>query len=72
MGLSQRSGTTLQAIHHFEDNDTGGTAWVMETEFQCTGIMWLMTTLMPGMFKKQTRQAMAAFKAFIEGRATEE
>jgi hypothetical protein len=44
----------------------------MEAEFHCKGLMWLMTTLMPRMFKKQTRQAMEAFKAFIEGQATEE
>jgi len=65
-------GVWNQAINHFEELEGGGTEWVMETEFRCKGIMWLMTTLMPGMFKKQTRQTMEAFKAFIEGQETEE
>jgi uncharacterized protein YndB with AHSA1/START domain len=68
----EADGVWNQAINHFEEIEGGGTAWVMETEFQCKGLMWLITTLMPGMFKKQTRQTMEAFKAFIEGRATEE
>tara|TARA_B100001964_G_scaffold234021_1_gene292066 strand:- start:116 stop:220 length:105 start_codon:yes stop_codon:yes gene_type:complete len=29
--------------------------------------MWVLITLMPGMFEKQTQATMEAFKAFAEG-----
>jgi len=38
----------------------------METGFNCPGLMWLMITRMPGIFKKQTLKTMEAFSAFIE------
>ena len=67
----ESDGVWNQAINRFEDED-GATRWVMETEFKCTGIMWLMTTLMPGMFKKETRKTMAAFQAFMEAQTTDD
>ena len=45
------------------------TAWTMDTVFSCKGMMWLMTTLMPGMFKKQTRATMSAFRDFAESKS---
>ena len=68
----EADGVWNQAINRFEDVDGGMTRWVMETEFKCTGIMWLMTTLMPGMFKKQTLKTMEAFRTFVEAQPTEE
>lgn len=62
----ESDGVWNQALNRFEEGEDGHTRWVMETEFKCTGIMWLMTTLMPGMFKKQTRKTMEAFRAFAE------
>ena len=38
----------------------------METEFRCSGFMWLFIRLMPGAFKKETRKTLEAFKAFAE------
>jgi len=68
----EADGVWNQAINHFEADEDGNTRWVMETEFKCTGIMWLMTTLMPGMFKKQTQKTMEAFQSYIEGQAAGE
>ena len=42
------------------------TRWVNDTEFRCQGLMRLMTTFLPGMFKKQTLKSMNDFKAFAE------
>ena len=49
----------------YEEGDQ--TRWVNETEFRCKGFMRLLTTLRPGMFKKQTLKSMTDFKAFAEG-----
>ncbi|MGB1700085.1 MAG: SRPBCC family protein, partial [Nannocystaceae bacterium] len=61
-----------QADNRFEDEGDGNTRWVMETEFKCKGVMWLMTKLMPGMFKGQTQKTMEAFRVFMEQRPTGE
>lgn len=68
----EADGVWNQAINRFEEADGGNTKWVMETEFKCTGIMRLMTMLMPGMFKKQTQKTMEAFQAFMEAATPEE
>ena len=59
-------GVWNQAINRFEDVDAGRTRWTIETEFRCKGVMWLMTKLMPRMFKKQTGSVMIAFKNYAE------
>lgn len=68
----EADGVWNEAINRFEEEDGGATRWVMETEFRCKGIMRVMTTLMPGMFKKQTRKGMEAFRTFIEAQTTAE
>ncbi len=50
----------------FSVNPDGSTHWHIDTEFRCTGFMRIMTALMPGMFKKQTRKMQTDFKAFAE------
>ena len=55
-----------KAINRFAEIDEKTTAWTIETEFRCKGMMKVMTTLMPGMFKKQTLKTMNAFRAFVE------
>jgi len=50
----------------FTDTPDGGTHWHIETEFRCTGFMRIVTALVPGMFKKQTRKMQSDFKAFAE------
>lgn len=62
----EAKGVWNQCHNTFKDKN-GGTHWQMETEFRFSGWMKLMGWLMPGMFKKQTRQSMADFKAFAEG-----
>jgi uncharacterized membrane protein len=66
----EAKGVWNEADNHFEALQDDRTRWTMNTEFRCSGIMWLMTTLMPGMFKKQTQATMEAFKTFAEA-ATE-
>ena len=62
----EADGVWNQALNRFEALEDGGTRWVMETEFRCKGVMWLMTKIMPSMFKRQTEKTMNAFKTFIE------
>ena len=59
-------GVYNEAVNHFEALDEGHTAWTMDTEFRCSGMMWVLTTFAPGMFKKTTQVTMEAFKAFAE------
>ena len=49
--------------------EVGGTRtrWFFQCEFQCRGFMWLMSTLMPGLFRKESMKFMQQFKAFAEG-----
>ena len=64
----EAKGVWNQAINRFAAVDEGQTQWAIETEFRCKGMMWLMTKLMPGMFKKQTQAVMESFKGFVEDR----
>ena len=50
----------------FSDTPEGHTRWRVETEFRCTGLMWLFARLAPGMFRKETEKYMSNFKAFAE------
>ena len=53
--------------NRFDVVDADTTQWTLVSEFRCKGIMRVMTILMPGMFKNQTRTYMQYFKAFVEG-----
>ncbi len=49
--------------------DVGGrkTKWILDSEFRCKGIvMGVMSFVLPGMFKKQTKTFMKRFKEFAE------
>ena len=59
-------GVWNEADNYFYALDEGATRWEMHTEFRCRGVMWLMTTLAPWMFKKQTLATMRAFKDYVE------
>lgn len=53
--------------NHFQENDEGHTIWTSKSEFLPTNFMlWLMTLLMPGAFKKQSQLHMDDFKNFAE------
>jgi hypothetical protein len=63
---------TTKGIHNiqqnfFEETPDGKTKWVSKCEFIPTGFMMkMMTTLMPGTFKKQSKRYMIDFKNFVE------
>lgn len=59
-------GVWNQAINRFSEIEGGHTRWDLDSEFRCSGFMWVLTTFAPGMFKKQTQATMEAFKAFAE------
>ena len=67
----EAKGVWNEADNHFDSLDGGRTRWTIESTFRCKGIMWLLTTFAPGMFKKQTQSVMEAFKAFCEGPSTD-
>ena len=55
------------SANHFTELEDGRIRWVIETEFRFKGIVWLISKMAPGMFKKQTQSGMDVFKAFAEG-----
>ncbi|MEC7763796.1 MAG: SRPBCC family protein [Pseudomonadota bacterium] len=53
--------------NHFEETDEGNTEWSMLCEFRPTSLMLkVIAMVLPGMFKRQTRQNMDAFRDFVE------
>jgi len=42
------------------------TVWHFDSEFKCGGMLRLMATIMPSMFKKQSEKDMQNFKKFCE------
>jgi len=53
--------------NYFEEVDSSTTKWISECEFQFSGFgMKLMGTIMPGVFKKQSKGYMTDFKNFAE------
>ncbi len=54
--------------NHFVATGENQTRYITDQEFQFTGFIKLMAMFMPGMFKKQTRQHMQAFKTFAEAK----
>lgn len=60
-----------KGVHNLQKNyyriEGESTRWISESEFQFSGFgMKLMGFLMPGAFKKQTKQYMQDFKTFAE------
>jgi uncharacterized membrane protein len=52
--------------NRFEATGAGQTRWIQDTEFRFSGLMAIMALIMGGVFKRQTRKAMEAFKSFAE------
>ena len=46
--------------------EAGKTKWEYSTVFRCSGVMKIMSFLLPGVFKKQSLKYMRLFKAFAE------
>ena len=63
----EAKGVHNRVDNRFIDLGDGRTRWLFETEFRFRGLMWLMSTLMPGMFRKQSLKFMQQFKDFAEG-----
>ena len=55
--------------NHFQEISPRKTRWRFKTEFQCKGIMRIMSFFMPGAFRKESRKHMQAFKGFVEKEA---
>ena len=61
-------GVWNEAINRFSRVKGNKTRWEMKSEFRFSGFMWVMSKLLPMMFKKQTRRTMLAFKNYAEKR----
>lgn len=68
----EAKGVWNEVINTFEETGVGRTSWSMQSEFQCKGIMRVLSFLMPGVFKKETLKQMNHFKTFVESAPTEE
>ena len=64
-GSYDAKGVHNTVVNRFHDEGKS-TRWVLDTEFTCTGLMKLMTTLLPGMFKKESMKHMMSFKKYAE------
>lgn len=62
----QAKGAWNRVANRFEEISPTRTRWVFETEFRCTGILKLLSTLAPGMFRKASLKEMNSFKLFAE------
>ena len=68
--IFEAKGCWNEVINRFRDAGGSATRWEIETEFRCTGVMWVMCKLMPGMFKKETLKHMNDFKTFALARTS--
>ncbi len=59
-------------VHRFITDKEGEVRWVFDCEFKCTGILYLMTLLMPGMFKKRSKEYMDDYAAFVQREASKQ
>ena len=59
-------GVFNQQANYFEEIEPGKTLWRTHNEFRFSGFMKAIGMLMPGAFKKQSKQFMTDFKAFAE------
>ena len=57
-----------RCVNRFVEVSPEKTRWEMASEFRCSGMMKILTTVNPGMFKKQSIQDLERFKAFAESR----
>ena len=66
-GSYDMKGMHNEIKNFFEVVDENTTKWIFHSEFQFEGfLMKLMSAIMPGMFKKQSKEIMANFKQFAE------
>ncbi len=65
-GTYEAKGVFNTVVNHFEEISPTKTRWIAVNEFQCSGMMRIMSSLMPGVFKKETFKYMKNFKEFAE------
>jgi len=59
-------GAWNRVANRFVEISPTRTRWVFETEFRCTGMLKLLSTITPGMFRKASLKEMNSFKRFAE------
>ena len=62
----EATGVFNRISNHFYDEGENKTRWVMESEFQFSGVYKLMGLFMKGSFPKETIKQMNSFKTFAE------
>lgn len=62
----EAKGVDNRQENFFEETADNTTRWISHSEFHFSGFMKIIGKLMPGEFKKQSRQFMEDFKAFAE------
>lgn len=65
-GTYEMKGGLSVVKNRFTALDAHRTKWDVENESQFSGMLKLMTWIMPGVFKKQSRELLEQFKAFAE------
>ncbi len=54
--------------NYFTEAGPNATTWRTANEFRCSGMMKVIATIMPGMFKRQSLKYLKDFKKFAESR----
>lgn len=65
-------GVSNTVTNNFKELDNGKTRWIMQNNFQFSGILKYAAIAMKGIFKKQAELTMDRFKNFAEEIAKEE
>lgn len=60
-------GAWNRVVNRFTPIGSDRTRWEFDSEFDCRGMLRIMSLLMPGMFRRSSLQEMQAFKTFAEG-----
>jgi len=59
-------GAWNRVTNRFRQINPDKSEWQLESEFRCKGLLKMMSTLMPNMFREATLKEMNNFKAFAE------
>lgn len=59
-------GAWNRVTNRFRSLDAKRSEWRLESEFRCRGLLKVISTLMPSMFRDATFKEMNNFKAFVE------
>ena len=62
----EAKGVWNEVSNYFKEVEGDATLWISENHFEFQGFMKLVGWLMPGSFKKQSKQFLERFKAFAE------